>query len=188
MVDNTSIPCDAPCPKGTCFAMATGGGRRNCMWHVGMVPSLPWGRGWGEKLGGGVGGISSLAKIWAEKLRDSVGPPVWDKETQLALWALCSPGLRVSVPGLLQLFTSRIITQERNNSYPLGGAKKKKKDQFVTRYIIQPKMSCQNKHTHTQKYCEQKKYKKMTRLGVLMGCRHCLKHVSVPGKTKPKNV
>lgn len=151
MVDNTSIPCDAPCPKGTCFAMATGGGRRNCMWHVGMVPSLPWGRGWGEKLRGGVGGISSLAKIWAEKLRDSVGPPVWDKETQLALWALCSPGLRVSVPGLLQLFTSRIITQERNNSYPLGGAKKKKKRSirhsiYNTAKNELPKQA----HTHTK--------------------------------------
>lgn len=92
----------------------------------GSIPAMGAGMG-GKVGGGGVGGISSLAKIWAEKLRDSVGPPVWDKETQLALWALCSPGLRVSVPGLLQLFTSRIITQERNNSYPLGGAKKKKK-------------------------------------------------------------
>lgn len=26
----------------------------------------------------------------------------------------------------------------------------------------------------------------MTKLGVLMGYRHCLKHLSVPGKTKPK--
>lgn len=172
------------------YLFCHGNGRGPEKLHVacrdGSIPAM--GAGMGGKVGGGVGGISSLAKIWAEKLRDSVGPPVWDKETQLALWALCSPGLRVSVPGLLQLFTSRIITQERNNSYPLGGPKKKKKDQFVTRYIIQPKMSCQNKHTHTQKYCEQKKYKKMTRLGVLMGCRHCLKHVSVPGKTKPKNV
>lgn len=47
------------------------------------------------------------------------------------------------------------------------------------------KMSCQNKHT---KILWTEKYKKMTKLGVFMGYRHCLKHLSVPGKSKLKNI
>lgn len=73
---------------------------------------------------------------------------------------------------------------------PWGG-----KDQFITRYIS-AKMSCQNKHTcartrahtHTHTNTVNVKLKKKTKLGVLVGCRHCLKHLSVSRITKPKNI
>lgn len=100
------------------------------MFHVGRVQSLPWGVG-----RRGFVAFLALQRFGLKSSETQVGQPVRDKSTLLALSALCSPSLRVSAPGLLQLFTSRIKTQGKKNSYPLG----KKEDQFITRYIIQPK-------------------------------------------------
>lgn len=56
--------------------MATGGGWRNRMLHVGMVSPCHGGGEWGGER---FCGIFSLAKIWTEELRDSGGQPARDK-------------------------------------------------------------------------------------------------------------
>lgn len=132
-----------PCPKRYLFCHGNGrGGRRSCMFHVGRVQSLPWGVG-----RRGFVAFLALQRFGLKSSETQVGQPVRDKSTLLALSALCSPSLRVSAPGLLQLFTSRIKTQGKKNSYPLG----KKRGSIHHSIYNTAKMSCQNKHTHTHK-------------------------------------
>lgn len=100
------------------------------------VQSLP--RGWEERCCG----VLSLAKIWTEELRDSGGLPAGNRDPGSQL---CSPSLRVSAPGLLQLFTSRIITQEKQFI-----SLREKRGSIHHSIYNTAKMSCQNKHTHTQ--------------------------------------
>lgn len=142
-VSYTSIPRDAPVPRRYLFAMAMGGAGGR-MWRGGLVQSLP--RGWEERCCG----VLSLAKIWTGELRDSGSPPARHRDPGPQL---CSPSLRVAAPGLLQLFTSRIITQEKQ----LISLREKRGSIHHSIYNT-AETSCQNKHTHTHthKYCEQK--------------------------------
>lgn len=129
-----------PCPKGTCLPWQWEGPENAC----GV-------EGWfGPCHGGGEErccGVLSLAKIWTEELRDSGSPPARHRDPGPQL---CSPSLRVSAPGLLQLFTSRIITQEKQFI-----SLREKRGSIHHSIYNTAEMSCQNKHTHTQ-YCEQK--------------------------------
>lgn len=135
MVGYTSIPRDAPVPRRYLFAMAMGGAGE-CMWREGRFSPC---HGGGEER---CCGVLSLAKIWTEELRDSGGPPAGNRDPGSQL---CSPSLRVSAPGLLQLFTSRIITQEKQFI-----SLREKRGSIHHSIYNTAKMSCQNKHTHTQ--------------------------------------
>lgn len=115
VVDYTSIPCDAPMPHRYLFCHGNGRGPEKL--HVacrdGFVPAT----GSGDKRGGSVAFLA-LQRFGLKSSETQVGQPVRDKPPRLALSALCSPSLRVSAPGLLQLFTSRIITQEKKIHIP----------------------------------------------------------------------
>lgn len=124
-----------PCPEGTCLPWQWEGPESAC----GVEGRLSPCHGGGEER---CCGVLSLAKIWTEELRDSGGPPAGNRDPGSQL---CSPSLRVSAPGLLQLFTSRIITQEKQFI-----SLREKRGSIHHSIYNTAKMSCQNKHTHTQ--------------------------------------
>lgn len=135
VVNYTSIPRDAPCPEGTCLPWRWEGPESACGVEGRFSPC----HGGGEER---CCGVLSLAKIWTEELRDSGSPPAGNRDPGSQL---CSPSLRVSAPGLLQLFTSRIITQEKQFI-----SLREKRGSIHHSIYSTAKMSCQNKHTHTQ--------------------------------------
>lgn len=132
MVNYTSIPCDAPMPQRYLFRHGNGRGLEKL--HVasrdGSVPAM--GVGDGERRGSVA--FFSLAKIWTEELKRlrEASMPVTSEPScsqhSAALAYMCQP--QVAPATHKQNYNTR-----ENNSYPSG----KKEDQFITRYIIQPK-------------------------------------------------
>lgn len=131
MVNYTSIPCDAPMPQRYLFRHGNGRGWRNCMLQVGMVQSLPW--GWGMGRGEVLWRFLALQRfgLKSSRLREasmSVTSEPSCSQHSAALAYVCQP--QVAPATHKQNYNTR-----ENNSYPSG----KKEDQFITRYIIQPK-------------------------------------------------
>lgn len=123
---------------------------------MGPPPPPPWGAE--ERFCG----IGSLAKIWAEKFRDSgrSAPP-------------CSP----HAARLVQLLTSRIVTQEKTVPVPWGKRGSRHHSLCTT-----ARRGCPTS-THTQ-YCEQK-HGTAGRRGSLRPARS-LKHSAAPEKPNKK--
>lgn len=78
-------------------------------------------------------GVFSLAKVWAEEPGDAGGWACGGRRAP----ALGTPQASLTwvSPRLAPAFHKQNRNTRKNNSYPLGG----KVDQFITRYIIQPK-------------------------------------------------
>lgn len=129
-VNYTSIPCDAPMPQRYLLCYGSGRGPERLHDALWDVQSLPW--GWGGGRRGSVA-FSALQRFGLKSSETHGDQPVRDKRPP-QLSGLCSPSLRVSAPGCSSYSQAELNTRE-NNSYPSG----KKEDQFITRYIIQPK-------------------------------------------------
>lgn len=124
-----------PRPEGTCFCHGDGRGRRNCLLCVGVVQSLPCGGRW---RGGGGGG----EVLWRFQPCKGLGRRARDAGGRAL--AHSRPRSRGPAPGLLQLFTSRIVTQEKQLISLRG-----KSGSIHHSIYNTAKMSCQNKRTHT---------------------------------------
>lgn len=152
-VNCASIPRGGPRPRRTCSPWQD----RVARVGMGPPPPPPWGAE--ERFCG----IGSLAKIWAEKFRDSgrSAPP-------------CSP----HAARLVQLLTSRIVTQEKTVPVPWGKRGSRHHSLCTT-----ARRGCPTS-THTQ-YCEQK-HGTAGRRGSLRPARS-LKHSAAPEKPNKKN-
>lgn len=154
-VNCTSIPQEGPPRPGPAVpvCLGKGRGRGERVARVGMGQSPPWGAE--ERFCG----IGSLAKIWAEKFRDS---------------GRSAPPRSPACPATHK----QNCNTRKNGSCPLG----KKEGHVITRYVLQPAGAAPQARTHNT---VNRNTETPGRRGSLRPARS-LKHSAGPGKTKQK--